>query len=94
VALQNAELMELLLDLTREAGIEVKLVGASARPEFEVPSSSALCRVKGKAWVVLDRSDPVEVQLDVLAQALRSEASEWLEGRYLPPAIRERIGSA
>ena len=89
--MDHVELMELLLDLTREAGVEVKLVGGGPRVEFEVPSSSALCRVKGKVWVVLDRSDPVEVQLDVLASALRSEATEWLEGRYLPPAVRDRL---
>lgn len=86
--------MELLLDLTREAGIEVKLVGGSTRTEFEMTSTSALCRVKGKAWVVLDRGDPVEVQLEVLVQALRSEAAEWLEGRYLPPAVRDRLESS
>jgi hypothetical protein len=33
----------------------------------------------------------VEERIAVLAQALRTHAESWLEGRWLPPAVRERL---
>ena len=60
----------------------------------EAPLASATCRVDDREFVVLSVADPLEIQLDVLAGALRSHATALLEGRWLPPAVRERLGSA
>jgi hypothetical protein len=91
--MENSELMQALLDLCGEAGLDVRLVGgASGPPEGEAPPGSAVCRVQGKLWIVLSRGDPVELQLRVLATALREHAGELLESRYLPPALRELLG--
>jgi hypothetical protein len=47
-----------------------------------------VCRVRGELWVVLSSSDPAEVQLRVLAEALRGHAADLIEDSYLPPAVR------
>jgi hypothetical protein len=86
----QAEIMEALLDLAREASLEVKLVGGLGEG-LEGPATSAVCRVKGRTWVVLSRTDPADAQLRVLADALRTFAPELIENRYLPPAVREQI---
>ena len=35
-----------------------------------------------------DSADPVAIQLEVLAGALRAHAPELIEARFLPPAVR------
>ena len=81
--------MQALLGLAREAGLEVRSASGSGT---EPPPPSAVCRVKGEPWVVLSTADPVEIRLDVLAGALREHAGGFLAGRFLPPAVRERLG--
>jgi len=84
---QPADLMRALLDLADEMALEVRSVRPRAVGD-EAPVSSAVCRVKGRVWVVLSQADPVDVQLSVLAGAIRRHAGESLGGRYLPPAVR------
>ncbi|MBW2275298.1 MAG: hypothetical protein JRG96_18685 [Deltaproteobacteria bacterium] len=91
--MENTELMQALLDLCAEAELDVRLVGAAGLANGESPPGSAVCRVRGKLWIVLSRGDPVDVQLRVLASALRDHAGELLESRYLPPALRELLGA-
>lgn len=86
------EVLEELLALARESGLQVRTVGAAAAGE--APPTSAVCRVRGEVWVVLSRVDPVEAQSAALASALRTHAAEFLEGRFLPPVLRARIGDA
>lgn len=81
--------MEALLDLAREVDLPVRLVAP-----LEGDTASALCRVHGRTWVVLSRSDPVSVQIDVLASGLRACAGDALADRYLPPAVRDCIEPA
>ena len=88
--MDDAELMEALRALAREAGIEVRGAGRSGG-DSESPPASGVCRVRGAVWVVLSASDPLETQLDVLADALRTHASALIEGRYLLPAVRARL---
>jgi hypothetical protein len=80
-----------MIDLARDAGFEVRVSGPGRMGELEVPPASGTCRVRGAVWVVLSSADPVEVQLDVLAGALRTHAADLLESRYVLPAIRERV---
>ena len=88
----EVEVLEALLALTRESGLEVRTVGAAGGGE--VPPTSGTCRVRGEVWVVLSRADPIEAQSAALADALRRHAGDFLESRYLPPALRARIGAA
>jgi hypothetical protein len=47
--------------------------------------------VRGELWIVLSGHDSIEDRIAVVAEALRREASEWLQSRYLPPAVRARL---
>jgi hypothetical protein len=79
--------MQALLDLADETGLEVRTV--RSRPgSDDPPIASAMCRVKGRIWVVLSQADSVDVQLAVLAGALVHHSGEALNDRYLPPAVR------
>lgn len=89
--MQPAELMEALLELAGEAGLEVRTAGVSATADAEGSLASGVCRVQDKVFVVLSRSDPVDVQIEVLGDALREHAAAFIEGRYLPPAVRARL---
>lgn len=85
--MQPADLMQALLDLADETGLEVRTARTRAGGD-DPPVSSAVCRVKGRIWVVLAQGDPVDVQLGVLARALERHCGETLNDRYLPPAVR------
>jgi hypothetical protein len=82
------EVLAFLVDLAREAGLHVRSVGASAG---EFPARSGVCRLREGVFVILAASDPAEDRIAVVAQALREHRPAALEGRYLPPAIRERL---
>jgi hypothetical protein len=85
------ELLDQLRDLARAAGLEVRQARAGAAGEGEVATRSGICRVKGRVWVVLVASDDLEERIDVLAAALATHARAFLEGRFLPPAVRARL---
>ncbi len=87
--MDSAALLNALLDLALEAGLEVRGARASAG---EPAPESAICRVNDRVWVVLSAADPVEIQIDVLADAVRTHAAHLIEARYLAPAVRERLG--
>ncbi len=91
--MEPAELMDSLLALARDAGLEVRTVGQRRAGDLDVPAVSGTCRVRGAVWVVISASDPLELQLEILADALRTHASALVERRYLPPAVRKRISS-
>jgi len=90
-----SELLDLLLDLARAAGIEVRQIpGAGVGAgEGDLGTSSGTCRVKGRIWVLLAASDSLDERIGVLGLALGTHAREFLESRYLPPAVRERLGA-
>ena len=91
--MKPSEILEVLLEVAREAELEVRAVGRAGMEPGESPPGSAVCRVKGEVWVMLSEADPVTIQLEVLAEALRSHAQEHLESRYLPPAVRSLLES-
>lgn len=84
--MEAAELMQALMDLAGQAELEVRVVGRAEAGE--PPPASAVCRVRGQLWVVLSASDPTDLQLEVLARALRESAAELIDDSYLPPAVR------
>jgi len=83
-----AELMQALLDLAEEIGLEVRVVGGP-RADGEPAPASAVCRVKGRVWVVLSRDDASATQIGVLARALVAQPDAGLEAPWLPPAVRD-----
>jgi hypothetical protein len=87
------ELLDQLTDLARAAGLEVREIRGAAEAG-DLPNSSGTCRVRGKIWVLLAASDSLDERIDVLGRALATHAREFLESRYLPPAVRERLGAA
>ena len=89
--MEAADLMQAFVELADAAGLEVRVAGAGSRGDPGLPTASGVCRVRGETWVVLSQSDSVDVQLDVLAAALRNHAGPLLEERYLPPAVRQRL---
>ncbi len=83
--MERRELLELVLDLARETGLEVRREPAAAALR------SGVCRVRGAVWIVLCAADPLEEHLAVAAAALREHAGAQLESRYVPPAVRELL---
>jgi hypothetical protein len=87
-----ADLVRQLVDLAEAAGFEVRSLPGPASAEGPEAAASGVCRVRGATWVLLDPTDPIEDRIAVLVEALRRHAPEFLEDRYLPPALRERLG--
>lgn len=83
--MDRSEILDRLVELAREAGIDVRVL---ARGAGDPAPESAVCRVRGELWVVLSEGDLPEQRIAVLARALRDHAGPVLEGRYLPPALR------
>ena len=87
------ELLDLLVDLARDAGIEVREIPA-APGEGGSQAASGTCRVKGDIWVLLAATDALSERIEVLGRALAAHAPrDLLESRYLPPALRECLGA-
>jgi len=86
--MEPSEIMTVLLDLAREAGLEVRSVGSGGREPGEPAPASAVVRVRDAFWVMLSAADPVAIQLEVLAGALREHGADVVEDRFLPPAVR------
>ena len=87
----DSEKLEALLELARAAELEIRSVGLRAAPAGEPPPTSAVCRVRDQVWILLCAADPPELHLRVLAEALSNHRSDWLEERWIPPALRELL---
>ena len=87
--MEPAALLEVLVLLAAETGLVVQRV--AGQPAFEglPPSSSGVCTVRGEVRVLLSDSDPLAARIQVLARALQSRCGAELEGRFLPPAVRQ-----
>lgn len=86
--MQDSEILELLLELARDAGLVVRIGSGHAGGPDETPLASGVCRVRDEIWVVLSVHEPVVGQIEVLADALKKHAGTLLEERFLPPAVR------
>ena len=87
----SADLLEALLELASEAQLEVRVLSRAAAALDNAPTESAACRVGARIWVVLAPDDPPARQAEVLAEALARHRAEYLEGRFLTPAVRDLI---
>jgi hypothetical protein len=89
--MEREELLQQLVSLARESGIAVRSDGAVRGAEGETGPRSGLCRLRGEPLLVLLASDGLEDRIAAAAEALRQIAPDLLEGRYLPPAVREAL---
>ena len=85
------EVLDALIGLCREAGLEVRRVRGGPEAAGEPAARSGVCRVRGALWLVLSDADGVEERIAAAADALRAHGSDLVEGRYLPPAVRQRL---
>lgn len=86
-----SELLGQLVDLARDAGLEVREIVGGAAAEGDAQTESGTCRVRGRIWILLAKSDSTEDRTRVVARALKAHAGDFLESRYLPPAVRGRL---
>jgi len=91
--MNQGELLQRLVELAEAAGLRVRPIRGTSGSDGEPAAASGLCRVRGELWIVLSNNDSLEDRVAVVAAALRREASEWLQSRYLAPALRDRIYS-
>jgi len=89
--MDDAQMLDTLQALAREAGMQVRVAGRGPAPDGDLPVSSGVCRVRGQVWVVLSPGEPPAAQIDALARALGKYAGPLLEERHLPPAVRARV---
>jgi hypothetical protein len=89
--MNQRDLLESLLRLADEAKLEVRVISSQAAAEEFSPTESAACRVGARIWVILYPDDPVDHQLKVLGSTLGKFRSEFLDGRYVAPAVRDFI---
>jgi hypothetical protein len=75
--------LEHLEGLARKLGIEVVHQNLATD---EYSSGGGLCKVKGAYKVLLDRSDPIERRIQILARALSSFNRDDV---YMLPFVRE-----
>ena len=88
--MQGEALLDFLVELAREAGIQVRVMPRSAE-EFQPAPHSGTCRIRGSPWLLLAAGEPLEDRIEAAAKAVRTLAPGVLEGRYLPPAVRARL---
>jgi hypothetical protein len=92
--MEETLLLEALVELARETGLSVQRLPRQPLYEGQPPSPSGSCRVRGEVRVLLSDSDPLPTRIQVLARTLRRTRGEALEGRFLPPALREALEGA
>jgi hypothetical protein len=88
---EPGEILDCLVDLAREAGLEVRRLPASAGSETEPLARSGVCRLRGRLLVLLATADSMEDRIDAVVRGLRSLEPAALEGRWIPPAVRDRL---
>ncbi len=82
--------LRILLDLADQFGLEVRRVPKAATGSGH--PGGAMVRLKGREILFLDPTANVSDQVGVVAASLRGRPA--IEGRFLPPEIRELIDNA
>jgi hypothetical protein len=86
--MDSRKILEYLEELALKLGVEIvyeKLEGE------DFPVGGGLCKVKGVYKIFMDRSEPLEGQIKILAHALSSFDTEEV---YILPFIREILDKA
>ncbi len=92
--MEGPQLLDLLAELAADAGFRVQVLPAAGGSEGDLAPHSGHCRVRGEVRVVLAAREPLEDRIEAVAAALRAHGAEFLETRFLAPAVRERIDAA
>lgn len=87
--MNDTEVLVALVELAEQAGLRVRAARGAA--DAGPLATSGVCRVRGEVLVVLVGDDPLGDRIAVVAGALREHAAEFLEGRWLPPALRAHL---
>ena len=90
--MEGQALLDFLVELAQEAGIQVRVIPRYAVEGDPVPRSG-ICRIRGSPWLLLASTESLEDRIEAAVVAVRAHAPEALEARYLPPAVRERLVS-
>ena len=90
--MEGQALLDFLVELAQEAGIKVRVIPRTAGEVDPAPRSGS-CRIRGAPWLLLASDESLEDRIEAALAAVRAHALEALEGRYLPPAVRDRLGS-
>ena len=83
----------MLMFLNYMMGLKVVKIPSRGVREGEPPATSGVCQVRGRCWVLLAVGESPVARSEVLAHALREHCADALEQRYLPPAVRDLLGS-
>jgi hypothetical protein len=89
--MEPGDVLAVLVALAEEAGIAVRVLPRAAGGEAEPAPRSGACRLRGAPFLLLAPAEPVEDRIAAAVAALRGFAPHALEGRFLPPAVRERL---
>jgi hypothetical protein len=89
---EGPALLDYLVELAQEAGIQVRVIPGSGAV-VDLPPRSGICRIRGAPWLLLASDEPLEDRIEAAATAVRTHAPGALEGRFLPPAVRDRLSS-
>lgn len=84
-------LLDELCAIVTSAGIEVRRLPRAREVEGEPAPRSGACVLQGRRLVLLAPGDSLEDRIEVLVEALAGCDPAWLESRWLPPAVRERL---
>jgi len=87
-------LFDALCELARAAGIELRALPAATAGEAEPSPRSGACVLRGRRLVLLAPGDSLEDRIEALLDAIAACDPAWLEGQWLPPALRERLERA
>jgi len=89
---EGPALLDFLVELAQEAGIQVRVIPGSGAV-VDLPPRSGICRIRGAPWLLLAADESLEDRIEAAATAVRTHAPGALEGRFLPPAVRDRLSS-
>jgi hypothetical protein len=89
---EGQALLDFLVELVQDAGVKVRVI-PRAGAEVDPAPRSGSCRIRGAPWLLLASDESLEDRIEAALAAVRAHALEALEGRYLPPAVRQRLDS-
>ncbi len=92
--MEPGAILDHLVELAQEGGVTVKVLPRGVAREGEPLPASNVCRIRGKPWLLLATGESLEDRIAAAAQAVLRFAPGLLEGRFLPPAVRERLDAA
>ncbi len=90
--MQGLALLDQFIALAEEAGLRIRRLPAAGGADGEGRPASGTFRLRDEWWILLSGADSVEERTDVVVNALRTHCGEFLETRFLAPAVRERLG--